>query len=90
MTREELGACCEQITEWTKHQSQPIHLMLVHILAHDAEQRAEVARLREALVVALTNLRAWNGEQTWELYRKSHEVQVIEQALKESVKENNI
>lgn len=47
MTREELETCCEQITEWTKHQSQPIHLMLVHILAHDAEQRAEIAYLNE-------------------------------------------
>lgn len=44
MIREELETCGEQITEWTKYQSQPIHLVLVRILAHDAEQRAEIAR----------------------------------------------
>lgn len=47
------------------------------------QQAKENKTLREALHVAVKNLRAWNGEETWDLYRKSPEIQVIEQALKE-------
>lgn len=49
MTRAELVACCEQITEWTQYQAQPIHLMLVHILAHDAEQRQRIEELQDRI-----------------------------------------
>lgn len=37
--------------------------------------------LREALQLALINLRAWNGEETWPLYKNSPEIRVIEPAL---------
>lgn len=52
------------------------------LLPYPASEK--IARLRKALHVALINLRAWNGEETWELYRKSPEIQSIQDALKET------
>lgn len=39
--------------------------------------------MREALQLALINLRAWNGEETWPAYKNSPEIRLIEQALTE-------
>lgn len=39
MTREEVEKLCEQISEWTKFSSRPIHHTTLRILAHDADQR---------------------------------------------------
>lgn len=43
MTREEVERACEQISEWTKFSSRPIHHTTVHILDNDAKQRAALA-----------------------------------------------
>ena len=49
MTREEFCRHMQYIRDFTRGWSEYMHELYVSVLVHDAEQRAEIARLREAL-----------------------------------------
>ncbi len=46
MTRDEFVTRCDGLSSETKYSSKPWHIWLAEMTAHDAEQRAEIARLR--------------------------------------------
>lgn len=54
MTREEVERVCEQISEWTKFSSRPIHHTVLRLLDHDAEQRKKIAD--QAMEITTINL----------------------------------
>jgi len=54
MTREEVERRCEQISEWTKFSSRPIHHTVLRLLDHDAEQRKNIAD--QAMEITTCNL----------------------------------
>lgn len=46
MTREDFEDSTDAVNEWTKYMSSPIHHVMLKLRNHDAEQRAEIERLK--------------------------------------------
>lgn len=101
MTRDEFVTRCDDLSAETKYSSKPWHIWLAEMTAHDAEQRAEIARLWEALkIYREASFQSHNGHwdmtmqhgagcleciRARELRAKANHI-IAQQALKESIK----
>lgn len=87
MTRDEFVTRCDDLSSETKYSSKPWHIWLAEMTAHDAEQRAEIARLREALqYYADKDQWGYTTSGGFHQQRCLPRTDIAQQALKESIK----